>query len=80
MIVGPLAGTLVYELHPGAPCVLVAILLGLCVLWPLRPVDASDLLLLAALGLFVLVWWLPATLVAPARWASPSTPTCRCPC
>lgn len=41
MILGPLAGTLVYELHPGAPCVLIAILLGLCVQWPLRPVDAS---------------------------------------
>ncbi len=36
MIVGPLAGTLVYELYPGAPFVLIAALLVLCVLWPER--------------------------------------------
>lgn len=38
MIVGPLVGTLIYELHPGAPCVLIAVLLVCCVLWPMRPV------------------------------------------
>lgn len=42
MIVGPLIGTLVYELHPGAPCVLVAILLVLCVLWPMRAAHAGS--------------------------------------
>lgn len=42
MIVGPLAGTLVYELHPGAPCVLIAVLLVLCVLWPQRLSEPAD--------------------------------------
>lgn len=36
MILGPLVGTLVYDLHPGAPYLLVALLLVLVALWPAR--------------------------------------------
>lgn len=36
MIAGPLAGTLVYDLDPGAPYALIAVLLVLVVLWPAR--------------------------------------------
>jgi len=36
MIVGPLAGTLIYDIDPGAPYVLVAALLVLAALWPQR--------------------------------------------
>lgn len=36
MIAGPLAGTLVYDLNPGAPYALIAVLLVLVVLWPAR--------------------------------------------
>jgi len=34
MVMGPLVGTLVYDLHPGAPYLLVAVLLVLVALWP----------------------------------------------
>ncbi|MFT4226162.1 MFS transporter, partial [Micropruina sp.] len=36
MIVGPLVGTLVYDIDPGAPYALVAVLLALAALWPGR--------------------------------------------
>ncbi|MBN9427795.1 MAG: MFS transporter [Burkholderiales bacterium] len=36
MIVGPLAGTLVYDVDPGVPYVLIAVLLVLAALWPAR--------------------------------------------
>lgn len=36
MIAGPLAGTLVYGIDPGAPYALVALLLALAALWPAR--------------------------------------------
>ena len=36
MILGPLVGTLVYDLNPGAPYMLVAVLLVLVALWPAR--------------------------------------------
>lgn len=36
MIVGPLAGTLIYDVDPGAPYALIAVLLVLAVLWPTR--------------------------------------------
>ncbi|WP_027016602.1 MFS transporter [Comamonas composti] len=36
MIAGPLVGTLVYDLHPGAPYALLAALLVLVALWPAR--------------------------------------------
>lgn len=42
MIVGPLVGTLVYELHPGAPFLLIAALLVLCVLWPSRAAPLAE--------------------------------------
>jgi MFS family permease len=43
MILGPLVGTLVYDLHPGAPYLLVAVLLVLVALWPARaPVSALE--------------------------------------
>jgi len=34
VILGPLVGTRVYDLHPGAPYLLVAVLLVLVALWP----------------------------------------------
>ncbi|MFT4268937.1 MAG: MFS transporter [Xenophilus sp.] len=36
MIAGPLAGTLIYDLDPGAPYALIAALLALAALWPAR--------------------------------------------
>lgn len=41
MIVGPLVGTLVYDVDPGAPYILVAGLLLLTALWPVRSPDVS---------------------------------------
>jgi len=34
VILRPLVGTLVYDLHPGAPYLLVAVLMVLVALWP----------------------------------------------
>lgn len=36
MVLGPLAGTLIYETDPGAPYALVAVLLTMAALWPTR--------------------------------------------
>jgi MFS family permease len=36
IILGPLVGTLVYDIDPGAPYALIAALLALAALWPAR--------------------------------------------